>query len=483
MFRKRLLTGISLMAVLASVLTVSVPTKAEGNVIPVDNITVQAGVNTPGTSETVDETGSEDSETLIATEVQTEKKLPAAGVAATLKEGTDFVEVKVTADDALQNTGNVSLDSIQVKVSDTEISEITGENGNDAGIEAGKENNAGSDGEDANTAGDTDSKDNANEPEEAKEIRTSNIKEMNPDAICLAGDYVHLRKDASEFSETTGVFYRNAVAEILSEENEWYQIKSGNVTGYVRKSLVATGEEAQEEIEKSVITTATVDKENLMVRVAPNMNASAEAILPENEELEVLAVNENWVQIRTDEGIGYVYKPYTTVTSNYITALTQDEITEEEKEELRRVMIERARTNIAYNAVNGQPEHFMAKEDSNEKGQEVADFAVQFVGNPYVWGGVSLTDGCDCSGFVMSVYEQFGFNLTHSTEIDQTEGVAVENIESAEAGDIVCYQGHVAIYIGDGMIVHAAGEAKGIIISMACYDDIITVRRMFPEEE
>ena len=83
----------------------------------------------------------------------------------------------------------------------------------------------------------------------------------------------------------------------------------------------------------------------------------------------------------------------------------------------------------------------------------------------------------------MSVYKEFGFDLTHSVEIDQTEGTAVETIEGAEAGDIICYQGHVAIYIGDGMIVHAAGEAKGIIISPACYDNIITVRRMFTEQD
>ena len=81
----------------------------------------------------------------------------------------------------------------------------------------------------------------------------------------------------------------------------------------------------------------------------------------------------------------------------------------------------------------------------------------------------------------MAVYKEFGFELTHSTEIDQTEGVGIPSIEEAEAGDIICYQGHVGIYIGDGMVVHAAGTGKGIRVDMACFDNIITVRRMFTD--
>ena len=112
-------------------------------------------------------------------------------------------------------------------------------------------------------------------------------------------------------------------------------------------------------------------------------------------------------------------------------------------------------------------------------GQSVADFACQFVGNPYVWGGSSLTNGADCSGFVMSVYQNFGVSLPHSSSADRSVGSAVNGIENAQPGDIVCYSGHVAIYIGNGQIVHASTAKTGIIISNATYRSILSVRRIF----
>ena len=112
-------------------------------------------------------------------------------------------------------------------------------------------------------------------------------------------------------------------------------------------------------------------------------------------------------------------------------------------------------------------------------GQSVADFACQFVGNPYVWGGTSLTNGADCSGFVMSVYQNFGVNLPHSSAADRNVGTAVNGIENAQPGDIICYSGHVAIYIGNGQIVHASTAKTGIIISNANYRSILSIRRIF----
>ena len=444
MFRKRILAVLSILAVIASILVFTLSSRAEENLIPNDLITESREAEAAGE----------------------EIKFPVAGVSAALKEGSDYETVKSAADELAVQTGSVKLEDLTVKVSSS-LEEAEAE-------EAAKEELT----EEENIV---DSEEALDEEETESEEESVKQEEVNYDAICLAGDYIHLRKEASEFSETTGVFYHDAVAEVIGEENDWYQVKSGNVTGYIRKSLLATGEEAQEKIEDAKITTATVEKENLIVRMAPNKSATGVEIVPENEELNVLGIVNDWVAVDTEEGTGYIYKPYTNVKTQYITALTADEVTAQEKEAIRNAMEERALQCIAYNAANGQPSSFTSREDSNEKGREVAEFALQFVGNPYVWGGVSLTDGCDCSGFVMSVYKEFGFNLTHSTEIDQTEGTAVETIEGAEAGDIICYQGHVAIYIGDGMIVHAAGEAKGIIISPACYDNIITVRRMFAE--
>ena len=100
----------------------------------------------------------------------------------------------------------------------------------------------------------------------------------------------------------------------------------------------------------------------------------------------------------------------------------------------------------------------------NPKGQEVADYACQFVGNPYKWGGTSLTDGADCSGFVMSVYAHFGISLPHSSSALASVGKGV-SYSQAMPGDIICYSGHVAIYIGGGAIVHASNEKDGIKIT------------------
>ena len=113
-------------------------------------------------------------------------------------------------------------------------------------------------------------------------------------------------------------------------------------------------------------------------------------------------------------------------------------------------------------------------------GESVADFAVQFVGNPYVYGGTSLTNGADCSGFVMSVYKNFGVSLPHSSSADRNVGTDVGGLENAQPGDIVCYTGHVGIYIGDGQIVYASTASTGIKISEADYRTPVAVRRVLP---
>lgn len=116
----------------------------------------------------------------------------------------------------------------------------------------------------------------------------------------------------------------------------------------------------------------------------------------------------------------------------------------------------------------------------SSSGSSVAEFALQFVGNPYVYGGTSLTNGADCSGFVMSVYDNFDVSLPHSSSADRSVGTEVAGgLSNAQPGDIVCYSGHVGIYIGNGQIVHASTEETGIKVSDANYRTPITVRRIF----
>ena len=107
----------------------------------------------------------------------------------------------------------------------------------------------------------------------------------------------------------------------------------------------------------------------------------------------------------------------------------------------------------------------------------MVDYACQFIGNPYVWGGTSLTNGADCSGFVQSVYAHFGVSLPRTSAEMRGSGRAVSYSE-AIPGDIICYDGHVGIYMGNGQIVNAINSARGIGIISATYTDIITVRRL-----
>ena len=107
----------------------------------------------------------------------------------------------------------------------------------------------------------------------------------------------------------------------------------------------------------------------------------------------------------------------------------------------------------------------------------MASFATQFVGNPYVPGGTSLTDGADCSGFVWAVYHSFGISVPRTSWALQSAGTEV-SYDDAQPGDVICYAGHVAIYIGNGCIVHASTQRTGIKIGNAAYKPMITVRRI-----
>ena len=111
-------------------------------------------------------------------------------------------------------------------------------------------------------------------------------------------------------------------------------------------------------------------------------------------------------------------------------------------------------------------------------GSKVVEFARQFLGRNYRYGGTNLTSGTDCSGFTMAVYRNFGISLPHSSRSQRSIGTAVGSLEEAKAGDLICYSGHVALYMGNGQIIHSMNSKKGVVISNARYNSILAIRRV-----
>ena len=298
--------------------------------------------------------------------------------------------------------------------------------------------------------------------------------------IAQVNNYVNVRSLPTTESEIVGKLYNNSVGTFISEEDGWYQITSGSVTGYVKAEFCVTGEEAIEIARKVGTRIATVDTTTLKVRTEPSLEASVLGLVPLEDQLVVLDETEGWVKVDVEEGIGWVSKDYVVLHTEFVQAESKEEeaarLAKEEEE--RRRARQAAAAKAASSSGSSTPQTY-AVSGGSEMGSSVAQYALQFVGNPYVYGGTSLTNGADCSGFVMSVYANFGVSLPHSSAADRSQGSAVDGLSNAQPGDIICYSGHVALYIGNGQIVHASNSKTGIIVSDANYRKILAIRRIF----
>ena len=346
-----------------------------------------------------------------------------------------------------------------------------------------------------------------------------------------------------------GKLYDNSVGHFLEEtENGWYKITSGSVTGYVKAEYCLSGVEAIKTARDVEVTFATIKAGTLRVREEPTVNSPILGTFSEGDVLTVMAEEDGFAKVAYNNKSGYISLDYIEVKTDFVEAESIEEertrLAAEKKarDEAQRkaqeaIKAEQARqkaaaatgnqTTTAQAAVtvtatdNGgqdnasqtvvqetspqQQENQQQQEqqqqqqqqqetqqalvdtssDSYALGQQVVEYACQFVGNPYVYGGTSLTDGCDCSGFVMSVYAHFGVKLPRTGQIGSGTGIAIEGddntryLKNAQPGDILCYSGHVAIYMGNGQIVHAATPSQGIITQGAEYTKIIGIRRIF----
>jgi cell wall-associated NlpC family hydrolase len=307
-------------------------------------------------------------------------------------------------------------------------------------------------------------------------------------AIAQVTDYVNIRNKASEESKILGKLYNNSAATILEEKGDWVKVKSGSVTGYIKVEYLVTGDKV-EELAKSVgKRIATVTTTTLKVREKAGLNSTVETLVPIGEELNVKKEQKGWIKVKIDSDvIGYVSSDYVELRTEFAEAESIEEEKARLQEEAQRAAEraeaqnqETARTTIVSTNESNEPKQSNdtvkekpSSSSSSSSRSRLVDYALRFQGNPYVWGGTSLTNGADCSGFTQSVFRDNGISIPRTSRTQATGGRTI-SISEMQPGDLIFYDrngtiNHVAIYIGNGKVIGASNPENGIRISNYTY--------------
>lgn len=318
-------------------------------------------------------------------------------------------------------------------------------------------------------------------------VETASENEYADLAIADVTNYVNVRMEANTDSAIVGKIYDGAVAQILEtvdgEDGQWFRIVSGNVEGYIKSEFFLYGNAAAEVIDQYVTRYAMVLADRLNVRENPDIGAKRIGFVDNGERVRILEPGSEWLKVQYTENMsGYVAAEYVTVVEEFVYAKTLEE--EAAELEARRALEARqhvsesqAAENTAITAVPPSGEY----SDSGELRSGIIEYAKQFLGNRYVHGGQSLESGTDCSGFTSLIYAQFGYSVSRTPSGQLANDGRSISYSEARPGDIICYGSggkctHVALYMGDGQIIHSANSRKGVVIYQADYDTIIGVK-------
>lgn len=295
----------------------------------------------------------------------------------------------------------------------------------------------------------------AEEVEEKANAEKDDLAGYKNLGIAKVADSLNVRKTAEENGEVVGKMRKNAACEIIETKDGWSHIKSGSVEGYVKADFLLSGDEARAKAEEVKTIVAKVNTTTLFVRGEASADSECLTMVPMDEELEITEGEEGdeWIKVAIDDDEGWVKAEYVDFEIKLEKALSTAEL-----------KYGQGVSELRVNLVN---------------------FSKKFLGNPYVWGGTSLTKGADCSGYVQSVFRNFGISLPRTSREQARCGTAISASE-AKPGDLFFYAkygriNHVAIYIGGGQVINASSPKTGIKISNAYYRKPAAVRRVISE--
>lgn len=304
--------------------------------------------------------------------------------------------------------------------------------------------------------------------------------------ISKVDSYLNIRKGPGEDKKIIGKLPKNAGCHIYKiNKDGWAKIVSGKVTGWVNAEYLVTDEEAEAYAKEVATKAATVTTTTLKVRFLPSLDAKVYDLIPEDEEVDVAKeyLNEDYVNSFIDKHAEDDFD----ITKGVDLDCMMDEL-----DDWICVKIDDEKAFVAkeYVEISFKLERAVAMETLKTDGSDgvsssrasMVEYAKQFLGNAYVWGGTSLTNGTDCSGFTMRIYEHFGYSIPRTSSAQSSYFTGI-NSSDAQPGDLFFYGSngrvsHVAMYIGGGQVIHASTARTGIKISNAFYRTPIKVGRI-----